>query len=74
MFFITEFKAVTEYTGEIDVYAGPNIEAISWDDAINYCREYTPWLEVVGVLESEIPCGYDYAPDYDNEIRYDNKN
>jgi hypothetical protein len=74
MLFVTEFQAVNEYTGEIETYEGQYVEALTWEDAISQCRKHAPYLEVVGILEAEVPCDDDYNADFDNEIRYDNSN
>jgi len=74
MYFVTQFRAINEYTGELEDWAGPHISAISWEDAIETCREEAPYLEVIGILEAEIPEGEDGLPDFDNEIRFDNLN
>jgi len=74
MLFVTEFQAVNEYTGEIETYEGQFVEALTWEDVVSQCRKYAPYLEVVGILEAEVPCDDDYNPDFDNEIRYDNSN
>lgn len=46
-----------ELDGSIIVYAGPDIEAESWEEAERYCRATFPECQVIGELVERIPCG-----------------
>ncbi len=46
-----------ELDGSMIVYAGPDIEAESWEEAEKYCRAIFPQCRVVGELVERIPCG-----------------
>lgn len=52
--YLTEFLAKDLFDGEIKTYAGPRIEAISFQKAEEYCRKFHPYLRVIGELEAEI--------------------
>lgn len=52
--YLTEFLAKDLFDGDIKTYAGPRIEAISFQKAEEYCRKFHPYLRVIGELEAEI--------------------
>lgn len=52
--YLTEFIAKDLFDGELKTYAGPRIEAISFQKAEEYCRKFHPYLRVIGELEAEI--------------------
>lgn len=52
--YLTEFLAKDLFDGEIKTYAGPRIEAISFQKAEEYCRKFHPYLRVIGELEAEM--------------------
>ncbi len=63
--FITEFKAIRVKDGELRVYAGDNIESISFSVAQEWCDEHKPWLKVIGKLNVEF--NGDEWVDYDKQ-------
>ncbi|MFN9113741.1 MAG: hypothetical protein ACK5XN_27045 [Bacteroidota bacterium] len=52
--YLTEFIAKDLFDGELKTYAGPRIEAISFQKAEEYCRKFHPYLRVIGELEAEM--------------------
>ena len=46
-----------ELDGSMKVYAGPDIEAESWEEAEKYLGATFPECRVVGELVERIPCG-----------------
>ena len=52
--YLTEFPAKDLFDGEIKTYAGPRIEAISFQKAEEYCRKFHPYLRVIGELQAEM--------------------
>ena len=52
--YLTEFLAKDLFDGELKTYAGPRIEAISFQKAEEYCRKFHPYLRVIGKLEAEV--------------------
>ena len=40
--------------GDLKTYAGPRIEAVSFQKAEEYCRKFHPYLRVIGELEAEM--------------------
>ena len=46
--YITEFRAYCNESKEIKTFAGKEIEANSPDEANAYCKEFAPYLTVVG--------------------------
>lgn len=52
--YLTEFIAKDLFDGEMKTYAGPRIEAISFQKAEEYCRKFHPYLRVIGELEAEM--------------------
>ncbi len=69
--YCTEIKAL-DYTGRMSTWCGPNIEAISFKDAQDYCENNgLGYCKVVGLLVSEIPCkSGSYEADFSKEIDY----
>lgn len=51
--FLTEFQAISPKDGSLRRFAGPNILAKSWEDAVAYCSLNAEHLEVVGELVDE---------------------
>jgi hypothetical protein len=74
-FYTTEIKAINPKTGELCTWAGPNIEAISFSDAQEYCdNNYLGYCKVTGILLSEIPFSVKNGImkiDYSKRIDYD---
>lgn len=52
--YLTEFIAKDLFDGELKTYAGPRIEAISFQKAEEYCRKFHPYLRVIGELQAEM--------------------
>jgi hypothetical protein len=52
--YLTEFLAKDLFDGDLKTYAGPRIEAISFQKAEEYCRKFHPYLRVIGELEAEM--------------------
>jgi hypothetical protein len=52
--YLTEFIAKDLFDGDLKTYAGPRIEAISFQKAEEYCRKFHPYLRVIGELEAEM--------------------
>jgi len=48
--YLTEFIAKDLFDGDLKTYAGPRIEAISFQKAEEYCRKFHPYLRVIGEL------------------------
>ena len=48
-----EIRAVRVSDGEMATFKGADVEAISFDDAQNWCDEFQPYLKVIGRLTSE---------------------
>ena len=72
--FCTEFYAKRAIDGELVCFSGPNIEALNWQLARDWCYENAGHLTVTGELVAEIPCDEDYNPDFKNIVNYDNLN
>jgi hypothetical protein len=70
--FCTEIRAIDPHTGEMKTWCGENIEALSFNDAVKWCRENMGYLKVLGELAVEIPCKEGtYEPDFENMIDYE---
>jgi hypothetical protein len=69
----TEIRAICPISGEMRVYGGPNIRAITRELAFIYCQENgLGYCKIVGELVAEIPCkDGGYEPDWDNKIDFD---
>lgn len=52
--YLTEFRAKDLFDGELKTYAGPRIEAVSRRMAEEYCRNFHPYLRVIGELQAEM--------------------
>jgi len=52
--YLTEFLAKDLFDGDLKTYAGPRIEAVSFQKAEEYCRKFHPYLRVIGELEAEM--------------------
>jgi hypothetical protein len=63
--YTTEIKAICPITGDLKFWAGPNVKAINFEDAENYCRKHLGYCKVTGLLIMEIPCNGDESIDYD---------
>jgi hypothetical protein len=49
----TWFKAANVTTGQICKWTGPDIKAVSWEEAENICKKDYPYLEVYGKFVTE---------------------
>lgn len=70
--YTTKIRALDPEDGEMKTWCGPNIEAISWGMAKQYCDlNGLGYCEIDGQLVSEIPCfpGTRKA-DWSKEINY----
>ena len=63
--YATEIKALNPHTGNLTVYAGPQVKGISFDDAQNYCDNNIGYCKVVGLLIAEISIENDIIIDYE---------
>jgi hypothetical protein len=53
--YTTLIQAISPITGELTLYAGPNIPGISFNDAREFCeRNGLGYCKVDGLLEAEI--------------------
>ena len=52
--YLTELRAIDRQTGGLKTFAGPRIEAPTWELAEAECRVNYPYLQVVGKLEAEV--------------------
>ena len=54
-YFTTELEAICQATGELLTFAGPNIKAVSFDLAHQYCQNNGfGYLRITGILQKEI--------------------
>ena len=63
--YMTQLRAVCAVTGDMKTFIGPDVPAISFEDADNYCQaQGLGYCRVIGVLVSEqssdCSCGIDY--------------
>lgn len=69
--YATIFKAINRTTGEMNTFSGERIHALTFGLAEEYCRQYKPYLKVIGVVLSEIPCKEgSFEPDFKNRKDY----
>lgn len=78
-FYTTELDAIDPADGELKRWQGPNIPAIGWNDAEQYCQEHGfGYLRVTGQLIAEIGTKVDengfIVVDMNTKIDYDNLN
>ena len=52
--FLTELRAIERRTGGLRKYAGPNIQAPTWELAQAECDINFPYLTVIGELVCEV--------------------
>lgn len=71
---VTEILAVDPLDGELKRWCGQDIQAPTFNLAVEYCQlNGLGYLKVLGELISEIPCKEGtYEADMDNIIHYDN--
>lgn len=74
--YVTQIKAVSPKTGDIKMYAGPNVPGISFADAQDYCdNNGLGYCKVFGQLIAEVPCDPGTnKPDWENMVDYETKN
>lgn len=72
-YFVTEINAICPISGELKRFCGPNIPAISFNMAVNYCQTNgLGYCKVIGVLVAEIPCKPGtYDPDFEKMIDFE---
>lgn len=67
--FITSIQAIDPRDGELKEWAGPNIKAISFEDAERYCQENGfGYCKVIGVLVTEIDARTGEQTNYDQYL------
>ena len=71
--YTTIIKAISPVDDELKVYAGPNVQGISFTDAQNYCNNNgLGYCKVIGLIVTEIPCKEGtYEPDWDKKVDYE---
>ena len=73
--YTTEIEAINPLTGLITLWCGPNIPAISFSDAEDYCqRNGLGYCRVTGLLMEEIPTMRDGTADRSKKVSYENLN
>jgi hypothetical protein len=71
--YTTELKAIDPHDGQLKTWMGEYIEAISFQDAQNYCEQHgLGYLKVIGELVKEIPTKKDGTPDWNNSTDFEN--
>lgn len=66
--FLTEFYAIDYHAnGRLKLFAGPNIEAPTWQLAQAECDKHYPYLRVVGELVATIDAD-DVQTDYNHSL------
>lgn len=75
MIFTTIIKAIDPRDGELKIWGGDRVEAISFDDA-QHVLDTTGrgYMEIHGRLIEEIPCDEKMNPMWDKSINYENLN
>ena len=72
MKYTTIIKAVDPKDGKIKTWGGPYIEAVSFEDARNYCQNNgLGYCIVVGQLIAEIPCDDNGKPNFKEKMDFD---
>ncbi len=71
----TEIKALCPHRGELLTWGGPQIEALTKDEAQQWCDENMGYLRVIGRLTMTVPSKQDedgnHYPDWDNAVDLD---
>jgi hypothetical protein len=58
--------------GDMRTWGGPNIQAITIDEAQRWCNENRGYCKVIGELIAEIPTKTDgITPDFENMVDYE---
>jgi hypothetical protein len=74
--FTTTIQAIDPLDGELKLWGGPNVPAISFNDARRYCNENgLGYCTIFGELVATIPTNSDErTPDFSKMIDYSNDN
>lgn len=74
-YYVTKLKAIDVSDGELKLYCGPYIKAISFEEAEHICKTKFPYLKVDGQLIEEIPFDEETGKiDYENRVNFVNQN
>lgn len=65
--YLTKLTAVNQLTGELRIFAGPNIESPTLELAQAECDKHFPYLTVVGELVATIDAN-DVQTDYNHSL------
>lgn len=72
---VTEIKAICPRSGELLTWGGPYVEALTKDEAQQWCNENMGYLKVIGRLTMTIPAKKDengnHYPDWDGAVDLD---
>jgi len=71
MIFTTELTATDPTDNQLKRWAGQNIEARSWIEAEEYCRNNCGYLQVTGMFICELPVT---DTEFENIITYQQNN
>lgn len=63
--YTTEIKAICPITGDLKLWGGPNVQAITIEDAENYCKNNLGYCRVTGLLIMEIESENGSSIDFD---------
>lgn len=73
LLFTTHIQAIDPKTGNMTTWSGPDVPAISFSDAQDYCeRNGLGYCKVAGQLMMRIPFKSEtFTPDWDKAIDYE---
>lgn len=66
--YLTKLTAVNQLTGELRIFAGPNIEAPTLEMAQAQCEATAPYLTVIGELVAEVATDSEQATHYNHSL------